>query len=156
MTVFHKENQNVDWKNENGEHYESRYETVSKAFNSYVKKMDNEWKIQQAYTWFKSAFSITPEMVMIRSKTGSFTKEQMESRWIEIGKIDEVDLKPIALKDVVGCHIIAEANGGSTADDNLMISKEIHNQAMGTTNGEDFARMFQQANGLEVREISKI
>ena len=156
MTVFHKENQNVDWKNENGEHYESRYETVSKAFNSYVKKMDNEWKLQQAYTWFKSAFSITPEMVMIRSKTGSFTKEQMERRWIEIGKIDEVDLKPIALKDVVGCHIIAEANGGSTADDNLMISKETHNQAMGTTNGEDFARMFQQANGLEVREIPKI
>ena len=68
-------------------------------------------------------------MVMIRSKTGSFTKEQMERRWIEIGKIDEVDLKPISLKDVVGCHIIADRQMVAVQlDDNLMISKEIHNQ----------------------------
>ena len=154
--TFSKENAEAKWQDENGDYYEARYKFVADAFHSYVKKMDNEWKVTQAFTWFKSAFKITPEMVLVKSKTGRFTTEQMERRWSVIGKIDEVDLKPIALKDVVGCHIIAEANGGSTEDDNLMISKEIHNQAMGTTNGEDYARMFQQANSLEVRELPKI
>ena len=152
--TFQEENEKVFWRDENGKYFDQNKKTIGDAYQSYVKKIEHEVRVMQAMTWFKSAFN-TKGLIQVKSETGSFTQKQVEKRWIHVGKIDEVDLQPISLADAIGCHIIADANGGLNTDDNIMVSKEKHNIAMGTTNGKDYARAYQQANGLPIREFPK-
>ena len=145
---FRKQNKILPFLEDDGETpADARYGLITSAFDSYLKKVRDESKYQQAFIWAKSFVNMN--LVNYKVEGDTFPKDMKFDRWIEVGEMDEVDGKPIAFEDVVGCHIISKDDGGKIVAENLMVAKHIHNKRMGTQNAITYAINYQKEHGIE-------
>ena len=124
-----------------GEHVETRYQNITVAFESYVKKVDDLRKYTQAKAWVDGLIDYS--CVILKSNDGkSFPPDMILTRWREVDKIDEITGDFLPFESVVGCHIIPDCEGGTLEYDNLMVSSEFHNEKMGTMNALKYKEMY--------------
>ena len=142
------------YQDENGDDLDSKLKTVEAAYNSYVKKLNNDVSITQAMEWVGEWLNVDgledDSIVTIKSKERVFPKEMVHKKWVEVGRINQVTLEPIAFEDVVGAHIVADAHGerrgGKIEYNNLFITDKYHNENMKQENAKIYAYNWQKEN----------
>lgn len=140
-TEFLKTNEKVLYTDDEDEQIDSRYATITGAFKSYVKKINETRKYTQAKLWVDDFLDTT--YVVFKDNTRGFSKEDLLKRWNEVGKINEITGDLIPFQAVVGCHIVPHCDGGKTAYENLLISDKYHNTKMGTMNALEYKKVYE-------------
>jgi len=138
---FLKNNEKVLYTDDEDEQIDSRYATITGAFKSYVKKINENRKYTQAKVWVEEFLDTSA--VVFKDNNRGFSKDDLLKRWNEVGKINEITGDPIPFQAVVGCHIVPHSDGGKTTYDNLLISDKYHNTKMGTMNALQYKKMYE-------------
>ena len=138
---FLKSNERVLYTDDEDEQIDSRYATITGAFKSYVKKVNEPRKYTQAKIWVEEL--LDTNTVVFKDSARGFTKEDLLKRWNEVGKVNEITGEPIPFQAAVGCHIVPHSDGGKTTYDNLLISDKYHNTKMGTMNALKYKKMYE-------------
>tara|TARA_Y100000593_G_scaffold27028_1_gene53830 strand:+ start:4298 stop:5668 length:1371 start_codon:yes stop_codon:yes gene_type:complete len=144
LNYFYTSNEKEPFVDENGDLVDGRYNMVTSAFKSYVKKVDSEAKTVQAREWLEPLIPA----VITKDSLRSFSKDDLLKRWTEVGETCEVTGDSIPFQSVVGAHIIPHSQGGKTVYGNLMVTTKFHNQRMGTMNAMEYKRAFLAENPI--------
>ena len=142
LNDFHEKNAQELYVDDNGDYLDSKYTIVSKAFDSYIKKVSSERKLTQAREWLRPLLPNVIERDTIRA----FPKEMLLKRWNKVGKSCEISGDSISFDQVEGAHLIPYKDGGRTVYKNLMVTSEFHNSRMGTTNALEYKKTFLAEN----------
>jgi len=116
--------------------------TWAGAWKGYMGIHNSEWKIEESVLWFTSLFSDFTKHILVKDKKRVFTKQEIETRWVNNNFRSEVSGKRISLKQAVGGHGLAHALGGSTdAKTNLFVTSKEENTEMGMMHPNDYKKV---------------
>ena len=116
--------------------------TWAGAWKGYSGIHNSEWKIEESVLWFTSMFNDFAKHILVKDKKRAFTKEEIETRWVNNNFRSEVSGKRITLKQAVGGHGFAHALGGLTdAKTNLYVTSKEENTEMGMMHPNDYKKV---------------
>ena len=139
---------------DDGYDLDAKLKTIGAAYASYVKKIGNTGAFLEAIKWVDEWLEVDA-FVTFKGVERVFPTDMMRKKWRDVGKINEVTGEPIEWDDVVGAHIVPDADGGPITYENLMITDEYHNNKMSSQNALVYARNWRKDNNVIDFEIVK-
>ena len=150
---FHLQNPDEFWREFSTAYFNARNDitilketngTAGQMFGKKLRTHKNleDWKYTidaMARQGFTLAKLIENEVVVLSGKgSRGFSVNMIYRKWIENGRLDGVDGKPLRFENAVGAHIIPHSKNGNTEYSNLEVTSEEHNRKMGTMNLQDY------------------
>lgn len=122
--------------------------TYKTAYVKYMNAPNSDKKVRTATTILMNEMTIDAieRFLLIKDKTRCFSLKQKEDKLVDQKGRCFIDGKELCYRDAHAAHIIPHSEGGKTDYENLVMVRDIHNQAMGIQNANDYKKSFQAKN----------